>query len=204
MPQRNIKVEIFEIAGFKMLHVRSRPPRIEAKVIFDREDISQKLIFTIMDLSHAHGFGCTAPSFQDAEDPSMTFMIGTMMPSSKSLGRHAQRLAVCLNDVANFAREFARQLDFSVLDLTMFHGIDLDGVYPEELAAIRDQHYSGLWCDFRKAMLDNDRLEEADIIHRCEEFERLNGKDIGYVGHKLSTILEMMEKSEIRESSDMN
>ena len=65
-----------EIGQYKVFRINSKPPRLEAKVVLDRDNISQKLIFTLMEISYNHGFACSPPTFKDAEDPDMIFLIG--------------------------------------------------------------------------------------------------------------------------------
>jgi hypothetical protein len=143
MTQDKIDIEVVKLEEFVMLHVLSTPPRIESKVVFDRDNISQKLIFTLMDISHDHGFGCSQPHFSSPEDPTMTFLIGTILPTKKSFNKYAKRMYGCLADIKDFSNDFNKQLDFSQLDLTMFSDLDPIDFYPEQIAAIRDQHFGG-------------------------------------------------------------
>jgi hypothetical protein len=189
------KVNVIEVEGFKVLHITTKPQRLEAKVIFDKNDISQKLIFTVMDITHAHGFGCSAPIFNGVSDPNMIFLVGTILPTSRSLNKYLKKMLVCLYGLYDFYQNFSEQLDFSKLDLTMFGGIDLQLFNPEQLAAVRDQHYMGSWDTFYQEMKDSDREEEATVIEKCREFEKINNKDIGFVGHKLSSMLNMLDES---------
>ena len=92
-----------------------------------------------------------------------------------------------------FADDFTRQLDFSKLDLTMFHGTDTSDIYPEQLAAIRNQYYDGSWKNFHKAMKKEGRNGEAEIIDKFMTFEQKNKKDIGLVGFKLGYILQLLD-----------
>jgi hypothetical protein len=183
-------IDIIELENFKILHIKSKPQRIEAKVVFDRDNISQKLIFTLMDIAHIHGFGCSAPMFKDLKDPSMTFLIGTILPSSRSLNKYLRKIHMCLCSIAEFAQEFSKQLDFSQLDLTMFS--NMGKFYPEQFAAIRDQHYGGSWKMFHDNMVMENRNDEAKIVECCVRFEEINQKDIGLIGHKLSYILDIV------------
>jgi len=196
-------IDIIELESFIVLHIKSKPHRIEAKVVFDRDNISQKLIFTLMDIAHIHGFGCSAPTFQGSEDSSMTFLVGTILPSSRSLNKYLKRIHSCLYSIAEFSKEFSRQLDFSQLDLTMFSDLDIK-FHPEQLAAIRDQHYSGSWKMFHDNMVSESRSEEADLINRCVKFEQANEKDLGFVGYKLSNMLDMIEMPFGYENSKTN
>lgn len=188
------KIDVIDVNDFKILHVCSDPPRIEAKIIFDRDHISQKLIFTLMEISHAHGFGCSPPNFKGPYDPGMTFLVGSILPSSskRSLTIYTKRIEGCLLEIRNFASSFSKQLDFSILDISMFSDIELEGFDPEHLAALKDQNYSGSWKFFHKSMIKENRKDEADIVQRCMKFEELNAKDIGLVGHKLGYILHML------------
>jgi len=190
--QPKIKHSIIKVGQFSVLHVLSNPERIESKIVFDRDNISQKLIFTLMDISHRHGFGCSAPKFNGPVDPSMTFYIGTELPTKKSLNRCTKKMYECLVDISNFAKSFNEQLDFSTLDLTMFVGINTYNFYPEQFAAIRDQHFNGSWATFKKTLLTENKEVEADMIERCKKFEKKNKKDIGLVGHKLSYMIELI------------
>jgi len=188
------KIELLDVDDFKVLLIHSRPPRLEAKVIFDRDHISQKLIFTLMEITHAHGFGCSAPQFNGSNDPSMTFLIGNIIPNKRHFKRYLERIKECLTAVKGFAHDFSRQLDFTTLDISMFNDLDLSGFYPEHLAALRDQHYDGSWKKFYKAMASENRQDEAELVRCCMEFEKVNSKDIGLVGHKLGFMLHMLDQ----------
>lgn len=194
MSKSEYKIDLLDVEDFKVLLINSKPPRIEAKVIFDRDHISQKLIFTIMEITHEHGFGCSPPHFNGPDDSSMTFLIGYILPSKRSLKKHLERIRECLDEVKTFANDFTQQLDFSQLDISMFHKIELSGFYPEHLAAVRDQNYNGSWKEFYEAMVSEDREDEAEIVQRCMEFEEINSKDMGLVGHKLGFMLHMLEQ----------
>jgi hypothetical protein len=77
----------------------------------------------------------------------------------------------------------------------MFADIDIEGFFPEQIAAIRDQHYNGSWEDFYEDLLKKEKELEADVVRRCVKFEKTNDKDIGLVGHKLSYIVQMLDES---------
>lgn len=194
MSKSEYKIDLLDVEDFKVLLINSKPPRIEARVIFDRDHISQKLIFTLMEITHEHGFGCSPPHFNGPDDSSMTFLIGYILPSKRSLKKHLERIRECLDEVKTFANDFTQQLDFSQLDISMFHKIELSGFYPEHLAAVRDQNYNGSWKEFYEAMVSEDREDEAEIVQRCMEFEEINSKDMGLVGHKLGFMLHMLEQ----------
>jgi len=191
-----IDVEIIELEEFNVLHFMSRPPRIEAQVIFDRDHISQKLIFKIMEITHSHGFGCSPPNFDSPDDPIMTFYVGTIMPTSRSLNKYLHKICACLADIKKFADDFNKQLDFSVVDLSMFSEFNIQEFYPERLAAIRDQNYNGSWADLHKSLMGSGRKLEADFVKSCQEFEKINEKDIGLIGHKLSDLINELEEAD--------
>lgn len=192
-------IELINFGEFKILHIKTSPQRLEARIIFDRDHISQKLIFTLMEISHNHGFGCSPPTFD--EDDSMTFFIGTILPSKASLNKYMKKMEKCLADVKEFANEFGEQLDFSMLDISMFGEVNIEGFYPEHLAALRDQHYDGSWEDFYEAMIDEKREEDAELIQCCMEFEEINDKDIGLIGHKLGYMLHILETMDIENAN---
>ena len=189
-----IPAQIIDIGRFKAFYFGSAPPRIEAAVVFDGQTLSQKLVFQLMDISWRHGFGCSAPQFEDKGD--LVFSIGTTLPSSRFLRKYATKLNKCLEELADFSADFARQLDFSTLDVSMFEGLDPAGLDLSLIAAVRDQQYSGSWEAFRRAMKESGREEEAVVVERCHEFEKINGKDIGLIGNKLLDTLEMVSSGE--------
>ena len=193
MTNNSIKVKTLDIDGYKMIYIDTKPPRLEAKVEFNRDHISQKLIFTLMEISHQHGFACSPPDFDGPDNPRMSFLIGTLLPSSWSMRKYARRLYKCIIAISKFTNDFSNQLDFTKLDISMFGGIDLRVFRPDQLAAIRDQHYNGSWDKYMTSMAEQGRVEEVDIIGRCITFEEKNQKDIGYVGHRLSYILQLLE-----------
>ncbi|MHA2216337.1 MAG: hypothetical protein ACXACY_10385 [Candidatus Hodarchaeales archaeon] len=194
----DVKIESITISGgFKVLHVKSKPQRLEARVVFDRDDISQKLMFTLMEITHNHGFGCSDPSFDGPEDPSMTFNIGTILPSPRSINKYIERMYKCLIDIRDFAISFSKQLDFSKLDVSMFRDTEISEFYPEHMAAIRDQHYRGSWEEFYDAMVSQKKDEEANVILCCMKFEKINNKDMGLIGHKLGYTLHALDQHQL-------
>jgi hypothetical protein len=158
--------------------------------VFDGHALSQKLVFQMMDISWRHGFGCSAPQFEDEGD--LVFSIGAILPSSRSLRRYAAKLRSCLDEVADFSAEFARQLDFSTLDISMFGDLDPTGLDLSLIAAVRDQQYNGSWDRFLRAMREKGRKEEATVVEKCRDFEQINKKDIGLIGNKLLDTLAMV------------
>lgn len=189
-----IPAQIIDVGRFKALYFGSAPPRLEAAVAFDGNMISQKLVFQMMDISWRHGFGCAAPQFEDAGE--MVFSIGTLLPSSRSLPRYVAKLNKCLEEMADFSADFARQLDFSTLDVSMFEGLDPVDLDLSLIAAVRDQQFGGNWEAFQRAMKEDGRDEEVQVIERCQMFEQINGKDIGLVGNKLLDTLAMVSDGE--------
>jgi hypothetical protein len=161
--------------------------------MFDAAQLSQKLIFQLMEISWKHGFGCAPPQFglPDDEDR-LIFSIGTSLPSSRSIRKYSARLQRCLIEIRDFADDFARQLNFRNLDLSMFEGLSYAEFDPQYLAALRDQNYNGSWTAFQKDMARHGRLEEADVVDRCRRFEETNEKDMGLIGAKLQYELAML------------
>jgi hypothetical protein len=198
--KKDYEIESIEIGDFRVLHIFSNPPRIEAKVVFDRDDISQKFIFTLMEISHLHGFGCSPPFFSDT-DSTMTFLIGTILPSKKSFNKYQNRIVDCLARIHLFSKEFQKQLDFSMLDVSMFTNVNLDDFSPQNLVAIKDQVYDGDWDKYYQDMIDENRSEDAELIQKCMVFEETNKKDIGLVGHKLSYMLHMLDQFPLKNSN---
>lgn len=174
--------------------LKTRPARLETKVIFQRDDISQKLVFMMMDISHKYGFGCSSPKFSLPDADSMTFLVGIVVPNQRSLDKYLVRLYACLQEISEFMQDFKQQLNFDRVDLSMFEGVDAEDVYPEQLAAIRDQSHGGSWQSFYDSLLQEGRKAEADIVARCVRFEEANRKDVGLVGHKLDYMLQTFSK----------
>jgi len=182
--------EIIKIDDFEVLFFNNSPPRLEAKIQFDRSHVSQKLIFKMMSITHLHGIGCSEPVFGRKEDGTMNFFVGIVVSSRKNITKHLQRMKGCLIDIFIFLSEFRRQLDFSTIDLSMFDGIVMGDV--EKVAAVRDQVYRGSWKDFIEALSLEGYNEAADVAFRLEKFEQVNNKDLGYVGFKLNLLLDSL------------
>lgn len=190
-----IAARTIDLGGsFKAFYFDSRPPRLEAAVIFDISHMSQKLLFHMMEISWKHGFGCAAPQFGTPEDDDqLIFSIGTSLPSTRSVRKYSVRLQRCLKEVQDFAESFAHQLDFSKLDISMFEGLAYADFDPQFMAALRDQQYGGSWKAFQKDMAQRGRFEEADVVERCALFEEVNEKDMGLIGAKLGSELTMLD-----------
>lgn len=190
---KKINYEIINIDGFSIIHL-SDSKRLESKVIFDRNDINQKLIFTLMNISHKYGVGCSAPKFSNNFE--MIFYIGADASTKNQLQKNSNNLVNCLKEVKLFSEEFNKQLDFSNLDLTMFNEEDLYEFSPEHLAAVRDQHFGGSWAKFKRTLKKEGKMYESKIIDKCKKFEKINEKDLGLIGHKLSEIIEELGVAE--------
>lgn len=186
-----LKLKAITAGEYRLLYIMSDPPRLEAKIIFNRDDISQKLLFTLMEISHQHGFACSPPSFGHPEDHQMTFLVGTVLSSNRTLKKYTQRLKNCLDDIAEFLETFTKQLNFTVLDVSMFGGVDFDYLDFSQLAAMRDQNFGGSWLRFRDALVKMG--QGTEFIDKCAIFEKENDKDLGLVGHKLKTTLREIE-----------
>jgi hypothetical protein len=192
MANKKNKTETIRLGDkFNVVFINDNPPRLEAKLDFDRTSISQKFIFTMMQISHFHGFSCSSPIFHKSENDDeakmMSFLIGTVVTSRKTMVKHLQRMYSCLMDFFEFAESFSDQLDFSKLDLSMFKGVVVGDV--ERVAAIRDQNYEGSWENLYNSIKKIGLDDAAEIIVILKKFEDVNGKDIGYVGHKLNYML---------------
>lgn len=191
--KNNLTIKTIKMGKYKLLHILSSPPRLEAKLVMSRDNISQKLLFTLMEISHQHGFSCSPPTFKGLDDSDMTFLIGTILPSNWQLKKFSKRLFDCLLDLEGFLDDFSRQLDFSQLDISMMSGIDLSLFDPSHIAAIRDQNFNGSWEAFKNTLLQNDQIDEMQIVEKCISFENTNNKDLGLVGHKLDLTLGLLE-----------
>ena len=192
--KKDIDVEILKLGDFEVLLVKTKPARLETKVVLLRDNISQKLIFSLINISHKHGFGCSSPKFGLPDEDSMSFLIGTIISNQRSINRYLIRFYECLEEVTEFVEEFSQQLNFDRLDLSMFEGMSIEDIYPEQLAAIRDQNYGGSWESFYDKLIDQGKTIEADVVARCVQFEEVNDKDVGLVGHKLDYFLQTFNK----------
>jgi len=199
-----ISATTVNIGEFKAFYFNSRPPRLEAAVGFDMDHLSQKLVFQLMDITHRHGFACAAPKLGTSgnDEDKFVFCIGAVLPSSRSLKRYSKKLHACLVEVSAFHDDFMRQMDFSRLDVSMFNGFAPFDI--PLLAAVRDQHYGGSWDAFKKDMVNEQRDVEAEIVARCQAFEKINSKDIGLVGQQLENTLSMLEDEGLLIREDIN
>ena len=50
-------------------------------------------------------------------------------------------------------------------------------------------------------MIDEERKEDAELIQCCMEFEEINDKDIGLIGHKLGYMLHILETMDIENAN---
>ena len=204
MTSELIAAQTIEVGPFKAYYFDSRPPRMEAAVIFDVSQLSQKLIFHMMEISWKHGFGCAPPQFGTSDDEDeLVFSIGTSLPSSRSVRKYSARLQRCLKEIRDFAEDFARQLNFHNLDISMFEGLAYAEFDPQYLAILRDQNYNGSWAAFQKDMTRHGRMEEAEVVDRCRKFEEVNDKDMALIGSKLRYEMAMLSEMEA-DGGEMN
>lgn len=183
-----LKTDTLQLDKYTVYYIHSKPKRLEAKLIFERDHISQRLIFSLMNIAYRHGFAFSPPFFKCPEDLVMTFLIGMAVSSSKALPAQLKRFKVCLDDLDVFAQDFLKQLDFSTLDISMFEGVEVGDV--ERIAAIRDQYYNGSWDSFYDILKNTGYKEAAEITLRLKKFEEVNNKNVGLVGHKLNSFLD--------------
>lgn len=187
----DLKIKVLEINDYKLLHIQSDPPRLEAKIVLGRDDISQKLLYTLMEITHQHGFSCSPPLFGQPSSSQMTFLVGTVLPNKRSAKSYAAKISDCLDDLSEFFQILQKQMDFSVLDVSMMGGIDFDEMDFSYLAALRDQNFDGSWNKFKDALIE--RGQRTEVVDKCALFEKENKKDLGLVGHKLRTTLQSLE-----------
>lgn len=183
-----LKSDALQLDKYIVYYVHSKPKRLEAKLLFERDHISQRLIFSLMNITYRHGFAFSPPSFKCPEDLIMTFLVGSVVPSPKALPAQLKRLKGCLDELDVFAQDFLKQLDFSTLDISMFEGVEVGDV--EKIAAIRDQYYNGSWDNFYKILKNTGHEEAAEVTLRLKKFEEMNNKNIGLIGHKLNCFLD--------------
>jgi len=124
----DIKMEVIDIDEFRIIHVYSDPPQLVSKITFNKSTISNKLIFSLMEISFGHGFACSAPKFGVPDQLSMTFLISTIIPTKRSFRKYLEKMCDCMDDIYEFAYYFSKQLDFSCIDISMFKDIDRKSV----------------------------------------------------------------------------
>lgn len=185
--KKEIKPEILELENFKVIFFNSNPPRMEAKIEFDKNHFSQKLIFTLMDIAFSFGVGCSKPFFGEKEEDAMFFLLRIFVNSKRNMKAQKERMNACLLEILDFSKEFAAQMDFSKIDLSMFDG-SVEGDV-EKLSLIRDQIYKGSWDEFYNVMEREGYEDAAKMVIMLKKFEEKNQKNVGFVGHKLNYLL---------------
>jgi hypothetical protein len=185
-----IKIETIQLGKYNVMLVNSSPPRIEAKLEFDKQHASKKLFFSLMEISHHHGFGCSPPFFGGKENPEMSFLIGTVVSSKRTIAKLLNRLHACLEEMVSFSEVFISQLDFSNLDLSMFDGCLVGDV--EKIISLKDQYYGGSWQELEEDLLEGGQEEVVKMVVALQKFEKVNKKDLGLVSHKLEHILDLL------------
>lgn len=177
---------------FDLIYIDSGKGRIEGTIVLDREDISQKLIFIIMTIAYDYGLGCSPPIFFGPDDNTMLFYISSCLQSKTTYKKALETLVQCMEDIQLFIEQLNNQLNFSSIDLSMFGDVDLNNFYPEEMAALRDQHYEASWDLFKERLLKDENFANADLVDKCKEFENVNKKDIGLVGFQLRKLISLI------------
>jgi hypothetical protein len=182
---KNIEEIVVEEFTFQFIDMKN--PRIEAQLLLNKEDLVPKFLYKLMELSHLHGFGCSAPFFYES-GASVSLFIGTKIEQKYDFDFYAQKLLICIREVKKFIEYFSNQINFSNVDISMFTDIDPNYFYPDQLATIRDQNYQGSWNGFIKD-IENNTEYDTQLIKKCIDFEKINNKDLGFVGLKLSSLL---------------
>jgi hypothetical protein len=165
--------------------------QLEAYVIFNRQVISQRLIFLIMEMTFKYGISCSNPKFSNASD-TMCFKLSSPIYHSATLKRIQINFENCIREIKDFQKDLQRQLDFSKLDLTIFQGVDTSLFYAEHFSAVVNQYYSGDWNSYLNDMISQGRDMEAQFIEICMAVEQQCNVDIGLVGHALNEYLDQI------------
>lgn len=184
---KKLGLDVLKAGKYKIVKIASTPPRLEAKIILDKYNLSYRLICIMMETTHQHGFSCSPPLVKENRD--VIFLVGTILPNRLYLKKYLNRMENCLNDLTEFFEYFTCQLDFSNVDVSMFSGIDLENFRSTEILAVRDQHHNGSWEDFIKYLEKKNKLDEIEVLNKCMIFEVKNKKDLSLVGHKLDDTL---------------
>jgi hypothetical protein len=201
--KEKLQVEKIYIENFPVFLTYSKPFRIDAKIIFNKDFLSQKLIFKLLEISYAYGFSCSSPYFGNNKSKYVTFFIGKILFNKKYLNQVEIILKDCLLEIKILKNNLIKQMNFFNLDISMFNDIKFDNLYFEYLTTIRDQNYNGSWKNYYNDMISMNKDDEANIIIKCIEFERVNLKDLGFVGHKLNLIFQVLENTS-RNYSNVN
>lgn len=190
-------VKIIDAGDNKLIHTLSDPQRLDGEILFPRRLMSEKLLRTIMNISFANGFGCSAPMIDDPEAELVKFLVGTNL-YNKNIKQYSNALNECIEEIYHFVHYVDEQFDFSVLDLSMFGG--LKGKYEtipiEYLATLRDQVFKGSWRQLKNKIKKEEENDKIEIINCCEKFEKINKKDLGFVGYKIEEIVEVLINSD--------
>lgn len=189
--EKEFTMEILKLDDFEVMFFDSIPPRVEAKIEFSKTHISQKLIFTLMDIAYSFGIGCSSPDFCDEEDDETVFFLLSMIINSKKhMKNQLKNMNKCLLEVLAFAQDLNSHMDFSNVDLSMFDNVDPDTLGDiERLSTIRDQNYGGSWDVFHEVLSTEGLDDVAEMVFRLKQFEEINNKDVGFVGLKLNYFL---------------
>lgn len=191
------EVKIIETGTNKLIHTLSDPQRIDGEVLFHRRLMSEKLLRTIMNISFANGFGCSAPIVDNPDSDFVKFLIGTNL-YSKNIKQYAKALDECIEEIYHFICYVDEQFDMSILDLSMFN--NLKGKYEaipiEYLSTLRDQVFNGSWRQLKNKIRKEEENDKIEIINCCEKFEKINKKDLGFIGYKIEEIVEVLINSE--------
>jgi len=192
-----------EIGNHKVEYFNSNPSRMESKVLFDVNSISQKLIFSVMNITHKYGIGCSAPKFKGIDDQEMTFLLSEVISDCDDTNVYLNRFESCLDEIDKFKSYLETQLNFDKLDLSMFNDIITYDVFLTELASVKDQHYDGCWDAFKASMIDSGKLDEAKILGVCKKFEEVNKKDLALIGYKVEDLLTAYYEHDLSSNSDI-
>ena len=189
--------QIIKIGDFNVKYYK-KIPEIRAEILFEREHLSQKLLFSLMSITYEHGLSCSPPQFQGVSEEKLFFSISLTLSSTRIYKKGLEKMHACLLDITEFSKDFLKQLNFDNLDISMFEPEDIDVLFPEQLASLRDQQYEGSWTKMYEELKHFQQEEDAKLIKKCMEFETKNNKDLGFVGYKLNYFLELIvqEKKE--------
>jgi hypothetical protein len=191
MAEKTDKVELIKSGNFTITCIHSNPIRVEAKIVFNLEHLSYKLLFNLMEIAHKHGFGCSSPTFNSQTDQTMYFLIGTIASSIRSVKPCVSRLEECLEEISAFSLYFLQQLDFSNVDMSMFDGVVIGDV--EKMVMIKDIYYNGSW-DLLISSLKLGRFAEAAVSAAVlRKFEEVNNKDLSFAAIKVNGVLDYLD-----------
>lgn len=167
------------------------PMSINAKIKFEGGVKSAKLIRNLMNLCFNFGIGLTSPMLFQENKEDMMFLLKDIIPGTQYAKKNYGHIKKCVSTIKSYLDEVEKQMDFVILDVSMFSEFDVFKISFDSIVNKRDNRYNGSWQNYLIDLQNTGKTGQIKLIEKCIEFEQKNQTDLGIVSGQIMNLLNM-------------